>query len=278
MIPSRDISRLIEIMAALRDPVAGCPWDIVQTHETIVPYTIEETYEVVDAIERKDMPDLRDELGDLLLQVVYHAQLAAERDDFAFGDVVQSITEKMIRRHPHVFGDTRARDAGAAKGQWDRIKAEEKAKRREERERLGLPEEGRGYLDGISNAMPSFAEAAKLQAKAAKVGFDWDRSDHVIEKIDEELEEVRDALGTGDQDALEGELGDLLFAVINLARHSSVDPEQAVRRTNAKFRKRFAAIEDGLAKQGTALADASLEQMEALWVAAKRSEGQSNGS
>ena len=270
MTPAPDIDRLLEIMAALRDPDSGCPWDIVQTHETIVPYTIEETYEVVDAIERHDMPDLRDELGDLLLQVVYHAQLASERGDFAFGDVVHSITAKMIRRHPHVFGDQDAKDAGAAKGQWDRIKAREKATRAEERARLGLPPEPTGHLDGVSRAMPGMAEAVQLQKKAAKVGFDWDDTNDVAAKVAEELQEVREAVNDRASDEVEEEIGDLLFSVVNLARHLKVDPERAIRRTSSKFRGRFALIERAIVATGDSLENAALERMEAEWVRAKR--------
>ena len=277
MIPSRDVQRLVEIMQALRDPNDGCPWDIVQTHETIVPYTIEETYEVVDAIERRDMPDLRDELGDMLLQVVYHAQLAAERGDFEFGDVVQSITAKMIRRHPHVFGDENAKDAGSAKGTWERIKSEEKRLRQEERQRLGLPNEAVGHLAKVSRAMPGMTEALELSKRAAKVGFDWPNVEDVVRKIEEELEEVRQALKGREQRAIQEEIGDLLFAVVNLARHVDANVETCIRATNAKFRSRFANVERSLEQSNRTLADATLEEMEDAWVAAKSS-NQASGS
>ena len=271
MTPSRDIERLVEIMARLRDPDSGCPWDIEQTHETIVPYTIEETYEVVDAIERGDMVDLREELGDFVLQAVYHAQLAAERDDFDFGDVIQSITTKMIRRHPHVFGDEAARTAGQAKGAWDRIKAEEKAERRAARRAAGLPDDPSGHLDAVPNALPAVAEAHELQRRAAKVGFDWPETPPVIDKVAEELDEVRGALD-GDGSNVADEIGDLLFAAINLARHAGINPESALRATNRKFRRRFAKVEAGVAGDGVRLADADLDAMERHWNAAKRDE------
>ena len=272
MTPSRDVARLVEIMARLRDPDTGCPWDIVQTHATIVPYTIEETYEVVDAIERGDDVDLREELGDLLLQVVYHARLAEERHAFAFGDVVEAITTKMVRRHPHVFGNEQARSAGAAKGAWDRIKAGEKAERRAAREAAGLPDEPRGLLDAVPRSLPSIAEANEVQRRAAKVGFDWPDVEPVADKVAEELDEVREAIASGDEAARADEIGDLLFAAVNLARHAGVDPELALRATNAKFRRRFAAVERGVEADGVALADAGLERMEAHWAAAKEAE------
>ena len=272
MTPSRDIARLIEIMARLRDPDRGCPWDIVQTHETIVPYTIEETYEVVDAIERADDVDLREELGDLLLQVVYHARLAEERDAFAFGDVVEAITAKMVRRHPHVFGDERARSAGAAKGAWDRIKAEEKAERRAAREAAGLPPDAKGLLDAVSRALPPLMEANEVQRRAAKTGFDWPDVEPVVAKVAEELNEACEAIAANDDAAARDEIGDLLFAAVNLARHAGVDPEAALRGTNAKFRRRFAAVERGVEADGTTMADASLDHMETHWVAAKNAE------
>ncbi|MCC4299235.1 nucleoside triphosphate pyrophosphohydrolase [Aurantimonas coralicida] len=282
MTPSKDVARLVEIMVALRDPVTGCPWDVEQDFATIAPYTIEEAYEVADAIERNDAVDLREELGDLLLQVVYHAQLATEAGLFDFGDVVDGITRKMIRRHPHVFGDAEARSAGSAKGQWDRIKAEEKAERAALRETVAtvaltaetrVPEAadqaGSGFLDGVPSGFPALTLALKIQQKAAKVGFDWDRPEPIVGKIIEEIDEVAEAAESGDRDALEGEIGDLLFSAVNLARYHEIDPEAALRRCVRKFRGRFRHIEQELAATGRALETASLDEMEALWIAAK---------
>jgi ATP diphosphatase len=263
MIPARDISRLLEIMAALRNPNGGCPWDVEQTFATIAPYTIEEAYEVAEAIAENDMASLRDELGDLLLQVVYHAEMARETGAFEFGDVVQAITTKLIRRHPHVFGDADARAAGAAKGQWERIKAEEKRER-------GITHDG--LLDGVPVAIPALMRALKLQQKAGTVGFDWNDPRAVIAKLREEIGEIEAELDGADSERLEDEMGDLLFAAVNLARHLKVDPDQALRRTNAKFTRRFGAIETALAAEGRKPADASLDEMEALWQRAKQSE------
>jgi ATP diphosphatase len=276
MTPSRDIHRLIEIMAALRHPVTGCPWDKEQDFSTIAPYTIEEAHEVADAIARKDLPDLRDELGDLLLQVAYHARMAEEEGAFAFGDVVEAITTKLIRRHPHVFGDEDARAAGAAKGFWEKIKAEEKRERAEQRpgaERAGL-------LDGVPAAMPPMARALKLQAKASTVGFDWNDPKAVLAKLREETEEIAAEIDRSpvEADRLEDEIGDLLFAVANLARHLKIDPDQALRRTNAKFIERFGRIEAALAAIGRTPAEASLDEMEELWQEAKRSNGGVGGT
>jgi ATP diphosphatase len=261
MTPSRDIARLIEIMAALRDRTSGCPWDIEQTFASIAPYTIEEAYEVAEAIAQADMIELRDELGDLLLQVVYHAQMASEVGAFAFPDVVEAITRKLIRRHPHVFGDVEARAAGDAKGQWERIKAEEK------RERGKAPEAG--TLDSVPIALPALMRALKLQAKAATVGFDWSDPRMVLAKIREELAEIEAEIDGASADRLEDEVGDLLFAAVNLARHLHVDADQALRRTNAKFVQRFGAIEAALAAEGRKPTEASLDEMEALWQRAK---------
>jgi ATP diphosphatase len=263
MIPARDISRLLEIMAALRNPNGGCPWDVEQTFATIAPYTIEEAYEVAEAIAENDMASLRDELGDLLLQVVYHAEMARETGAFEFGDVVQAITTKLIRRHPHVFGDADARAAGAAKGQWERIKAEEKRER-------GITHDG--LLDGVPVAIPALMRALKLQQKAGTVGFDWNDPRAVIAKLREEIGEIEAELEGADSERLEDEMGDLLFAAVNLARHLKVDPDQALRRTNAKFTRRFGAIETALAAEGRKPADASLDEMEALWQRAKQAE------
>src|SRR5690606_18931804 len=217
MEPSTDISRLIEIMAALRAPGTGCPWDVEQDFSTIAPYTIEEAYEVADAIARDDKDDLRDELGDLLLQVVYHAQMAEETGEFAFGDVVQAITEKMIRRHPHVFGDAEARSAGMAKGMWERIKSAEKALKREARTARGLlPEDnGNGFLDGIPLPLPALTRALKLQEKAARVGFDWTEAGPILDKIEEEIGELREAMAEGNQAFMKDEFGDVLFSLVN---------------------------------------------------------------
>jgi ATP diphosphatase len=270
---SKDISRLIEIMAALRTPGTGCPWDLEQDFTSIAPYTLEEAYEVADAIERHNMDDLRDELGDLLLQVVFHARMAEELGDFAFGDVVEAITKKMIRRHPHVFGpDDAVRGAKLAKGMWDRIKAEEKAERRQARIMRGLePEDhGKGFLDGIPPALPALVRALKLQQKAAQVEFDWKEAEPILQKIDEELGELREAVQNGDNNAITDEFGDVLFALVNYGRHLGIDPEAALRQTNEKFRSRFHSVERRLSETGSSLDAATLEEMEALWQQAKK--------
>jgi nucleoside triphosphate diphosphatase len=264
MTPSKDISRLIEIMAALRDPDTGCPWDQEQTFATIAPYTIEEAYEVADAIARDDLPDLKDELGDLLLQVVYHARMAEEQGAFAFGDVVEAVTTKMIRRHPHVFGSDAERAAGVTAGFWERAKAAETA---------GI--ERRGILDGVPVTLPALTRAIKLQNKAAKVGFDWPSLAPVFAKLEEEIAELHDAIAknggktsAADPD-IEEEFGDLLFVVANVARHLKLDPETALRAANDKFAGRFRFIEQRLAEQGRTPAQSDLAEMDALWDEAK---------
>jgi ATP diphosphatase len=282
MTPSPDIGRLLEIMAALRTPGTGCPWDLVQNFSTIVPYTLEEAYEVADAIARDDMADLKEELGDLLLQVVYHARMAEERGAFCFGDVVQSITEKMIRRHPHVFGDMvgemHAHGARAVEGLWDRIKAQEKQDKA-----AGNEAGADGALAGVPVALPALTRALKLQAKASKVGFDWNDPRAVLRKIREEADEIEAELdnpisvppsqaGKGRVAAAAAEVGDLLFAAVNLARHLRADPEALLRATNSKFERRFAAIETALASRGKAPQDSTLAEMDALWDEAKRGE------
>jgi len=271
MEPSRDISRLIDIMAALRDPETGCPWDKEQNFATIAPYTVEEAYEVADAIARDDLADLRDELGDLLLQVVYHARMAEEMGAFAFPDVVEAITRKLIRRHPHVFGDAEARAAGAAKGMWERIKAEEKLARAAARSSKAEAERPPGLLDSVPAGLPAMIRAVRLQEKASTVGFDWNDPRAVLDKLAEEIGEIEAELTAPvrEPERLEDEVGDLLFAVANLARHLKVDPDQALRRTNAKFIRRFASIETALAAKGRGPAEATLDEMEALWQAAK---------
>ena len=273
MQPSRDISRLIEIMAALRTPGSGCPWDLEQTFATVAPYTLEEAYEVADAIERGDVADLREELGDLLLQVVFHARMAEEEGRFDFGGVVDAITRKLIRRHPHVFGDARDLKSDEVKALWGRIKAEEKRERAEARRAAGLPaEEATGALAGAPLALPALTRALKLQQKAGKVGFDWNDPRAVLAKLREEIDEVEAELDAGEAERVAGEVGDLLFAVANLARHLSVDPEAALRGANAKFERRFAHIESRLGEVGRAPADATLDEMEALWSEAKQRE------
>lgn len=271
MKPSQDISRLIEIMAALRAPKTGCPWDIEQDFSTIAPYTIEEAYEVADAIARGNLDDLRDELGDLLLQVVYHAQMAEEAGDFAFSDVVEAITTKMIRRHPHVFGDEEARSAGMAKGMWEKIKAQEKAEKRSARLARGLdPEDnGKGFLDSVPVALPALTRALKLQEKAARVGFDWSEAAPILDKIEEEIGELREALAKGETAEIKDEFGDMLFAVVNLGRHLKLDSEAALGGTNEKFRSRFHYVERALEASGSTLEKATLDEMEALWQQAK---------
>ncbi|MBL1405589.1 MAG: nucleoside triphosphate pyrophosphohydrolase [Rhizobiales bacterium] len=277
MEPSRNISRLLEIMTALRTPKTGCPWDLEQDFKSIIPYTIEEAYEVADAIERNDMEDLRLELGDLLLQSVYHAQMASESGDFDFGDVVEGITTKMIRRHPHVFGteDVSAEQysaAGMAKGTWEKIKAEEKSEQIEARKAKGLPPKSikTSILDDVPNTLPSLAVGVKLQQKASKVGFDWNDPKAVISKIREELDEVEAELKANDKEKLTDEIGDVLFAMVNLARHLEIDPDTALRSTNQKFRKRFSYIEKNLTKSGEKIEDVDLDTMEDLWKRAKK--------
>jgi ATP diphosphatase len=261
--PSKDITRLLEIMAALRTPGSGCPWDLEQTFQTIAPYMLEEAYEVADAIERKDLDGLREELGDLLLQVVFHARMAQEQGAFEFGDVVEAITEKLIRRHPHVFADADGKTAQAVKGLWERIKAEEKAAKGRQ--------EPKGALAGVPVAFPALTRALKLQDKAGKVGFDWNDPRAVLAKIREEADEIEQALDAGGEDAA-AEVGDLLFAVVNLARHLKADPETLLRATNLKFERRFGSIEAALAKRGKTPSEATLEEMDALWNAAKAAE------
>ena len=274
MKPSKDITRLLEIMAALRTPGTGCPWDLEQDFSTIAPYTLEEAYEVADAIERHDLDDLRDELGDLLLQVVFHSRMAEEQGAFAFGDVVEAITRKMIRRHPHVFGDDGVRGAKLAKGMWEKIKAEEKAERRAARQARGLdPEDhGKGYLDGIPPSFPALVRALKLQEKAARVGFDWREAKPILDKIEEEIGELREAMADDDKEAMTDEFGDVLFALVNFGRHLGIDAETALRQTNEKFRRRFHHIEHELNKAGSSLEEADLDRMEELWQAAKQSD------
>jgi nucleoside triphosphate diphosphatase len=266
MTPSRDIGRLLEIMATLRTPSTGCPWDLEQNFATIAPYTLEEAYEVADAIARGDLTDLKEELGDLLLQVVFHARMAEEQRAFDFSDVVQAITEKLIRRHPHVFGDERSQTPEAVKGLWERIKTEEKAAR-------GGAKQG-GVLAGVPVALPSLTRALKLQEKAGRVGFDWNDPRAVLHKIREEADEIEDALDDPAADTTEAaaEVGDLLFAAVNLARHLHADPETLLRQTNRKFERRFAAIESALAATGRAPQDATLAEMDALWDEAKGAE------
>ena len=270
MTPSKEISRLLEIMAALRDPQTGCPWDIVQDFESIKPYTIEEAYEVADAIERKDFDDLCDELGDLLLQVVFHARMAEEAGHFAFGDVVEAITAKMIRRHPHVFAVSDADNPDAVKKQWAEIKAEEKAARAARRKERGLDaDEPKGLLDGVPRALPGLTEALKLQEAAGRVGFDWGAVGPVLDKIEEEIGELREAIAAENQAEVAGELGDVIFALANLGRHLKTDPENALRGTNTKFRNRFAHVERRLAETGKTPEQSDLEEMDGLWDEAK---------
>jgi nucleoside triphosphate diphosphatase len=272
MKPSRDIASLLDIMAALRAPVTGCPWDLDQSFATIAPYTIEEAYEVVDAIERGDIADLRDELGDLLLQVVFHARMAQEAGHFDFGGVVEAITTKLIRRHPHVFANARDLSPAEVKALWGKIKAQERRDRAEARQQAGAPEAPTGALAGAPIALAALTRAVKLQEKASEVGFDWNDARAVLAKLREETAEIEEALAAGDSEGVKGEVGDLLFVVANLARHLSVDPETALRGANAKFERRFAHIEGRLGQQGRKPRETSLKEMGALWDEAKRLE------
>lgn len=252
------IDRLLEVMARLRSPEGGCPWDLKQNFRTIAPYTVEEAYEVADAIEREDMAALREELGDLLFQVVFHARMAEERGAFAFDDVAETIAGKMIERHPHVFGGAAIRSADEQTAAWEKQKAAERA----------VKGKG-GLLADVPFALPGMTRAVKLQKRAATVGFDWTDVADVLKKLDEEVAELSAAAQSKDADAVEDEFGDLLFVMANVARHLKVDPEAAIRRANEKFARRFAHIEKRLADRGRALKGASLDEMEALWIEAK---------
>ena len=270
---SHDIRRLIDIMAALRDPVHGCPWDVEQTFASIAPYTIEEAYEVADAIERGSTEDLREELGDLLLQVVFHARMAEEAGQFDFGGVVEAITAKLVRRHPHVFDNARGLSADEVKALWGRIKADEKRAKLASSAKGGRPQETKpGALDGVPLALPALSRAIKLQEKASKVGFDWNDVRAVLKKIREEIVEVEAEIAEGSPQALSSEVGDLLFAAVNLARHLKINPEAALRGANAKFERRFAHIENRLAGAGQTPEGAGLDEMERLWTEAKAQE------
>ena len=260
--PDGGMPRLLEIMRRLRDPQTGCPWDIEQDFDSIAPYTIEEAYEVADAIARADWPDLEGELGDLLLQTVYHTQMGEEAGHFTFDSVVKSISDKMVARHPHVFGnESRDKSAEQQVQDWERIKAAERADKAQTR-----------TLDGVAVGLPALTRAVKLQKRAARVGFDWPDTSHVIDKIVEEAGELVAARETVSQADVEEEFGDLLFVVANLARHLEIDPETALRAANAKFTRRFAAVEDALAARGKKPADSDLAEMDALWDAAKLAE------
>lgn len=262
--PDGGMPRLLEIMRQLRDPKTGCPWDIEQDFSTTAPYTIEEAYEVEDAITRKAWDELRGELGDLLFQSVFHAQMASEHDLFTFDDVVREIADKMVTRHPHIFGnESRDKSADQQVADWEQIKAAERASKAQE-----------GTLDGVALGLPALLRAVKLQKRAARVGFDWAEIDQVLDKLVEEAQELREAR---DADHAEEEFGDLLFVMANLARHMDIDPEKALRRTNAKFTSRFDYIEKELAKLGKTAADSTLEEMDALWDAAKAVEKATSG-
>lgn len=260
--PDGTMERLLEIMRRLRHPEKGCPWDIEQDFATIAPYTIEEAYEVADAIERGAWDELRSELGDLLFQSVFHAQMAEEAGHFKFEDVAKAISDKMVSRHPHVFG-TEGNDfsADTQVDRWEEVKAAERAAKSETR-----------VLDGVAVGLPALLRAVKLQKRAARVGFDWPSTDQVIDKIIEESRELVEARDTLTQDEVEEEMGDMLFVVANLARHLNVDPEAALRRTNAKFIRRFNAVEDALIAKGSSPEQSNLDEMDALWDAAKLAE------
>ena len=260
MSASEQFDRLIALMARLRAP-GGCPWDREQTFDSIKPHTLEETYEVLDAIDRRAWPELAEELGDYMLQAVFYAQMAAEQNLFTIEDALDSINQKLLRRHPHVFGDQSAETSGDVKRIWSEVKAAEKAAQGRELESLLAP---------VPRALPALVEAQQITARAAQVGFDWENPEQVLDKLREELAEFSEARRSGSHAELEGELGDLLFVLVNLARFVKVDPEQALRATNAKFRQRFGYIERKLAERGTRPADATIDEMEALWQEAKR--------
>ena len=260
------IDKLKSIMAALRHPETGCPWDLQQDFASIAPYTLEEAYEVTDAIERGNMEDLKEELGDLLLQVVFHARMAEEAALFSFDDVVEAISDKMIRRHPHVFDDGTADNADAVRKSWEEIKAEEKAAK-SKAAADALPD---SLMNDIPLTLPGLSRAVKMQNRAARIGFDWPDIEPVFDKLHEEIDEVRAAITSGAKDEMEDEVGDLLFVVANIARHLKIDPEKAVRRTNGKFIARFKNVETLAAQSGKD--DLTLEELEALWQSAKKAE------
>ena len=260
------LADLIDIMAILRTAEIGCPWDLEQTFETIAPYTVEEAYEVADAIARGDLYDLKDELGDLLLQVVYHARMAEEVQAFDFADTADALARKLIRRHPHVFGDEVVRKSANVPGMWDRIKAEEAAAKAQQQEEAATP---RSILDGVPVALPALTRSVKLQRRAAKIGFDWPHPGEILAKLKEEVTELEEEIPGGHRERMEEEFGDIMFVLANLARRLDIDPENALRSANAKFMRRFSHIERRLADAGEALEDASLAEMEALWNEAK---------
>jgi ATP diphosphatase len=262
---TKHIETLLEIMARLRDPEKGCPWDLEQDFSTIAPYTIEEAYEVADAIEHGDMDELRDELGDLLFQVVFHAQMAKEADAFDFGGVVAGVCDKMVRRHPHVFGEATVAGAEAQTEAWEAAKERERDQRGHQ-----------SLLDDVPRGMAELQRAVKLQKRAARVGFDWAAPEPVLRKLDEEIGEMREAMASGSLDAMEDELGDLLFVLANLARQLEIDPAHALRRANAKFELRFRAIEVAVGSRAT-LESMSLDQMEALWQQVKERQRSMSG-
>jgi ATP diphosphatase len=264
---SESFDRLVAIMAKLRDPKGGCPWDLEQTFATIAPYTIEEAYEVADAIERGDMTELREELGDLLLQVVFHARMAEEAGRFSVADVVAAVNDKMVRRHPHVFGEAKVKDAADQTRAWEDLKAQER------KHESKADDAGRSALDGVAVGLPALTRALKLQQRAARVGFDWTEAVRILEKLREETAEMEAEIQAGaPRERLLDEVGDLLFVCVNLARRLDFDPESALRHANAKFERRFRAMEALLAGQGRKPEDATLDEMEALWVEAKKSD------
>ncbi len=263
---ARPIDRLLAVMARLRDANGGCPWDLAQNFKTIAPYTIEEAYEVADAIEREDMAGLKDELGDLLLQVVFHARMGEEIGAFDFDAVADTIVDKMIRRHPHVFGSVSASTQAAVNDNWESIKAAERAAKRQ-------ADQPGSVLDGVAATLPALARAEKLQRRASRVGFDWGAPEPILDKIAEEIGELGAELPTADKAKITDELGDVLFAVVNLARHLEIDPEMALRGTNAKFERRFKYIERMLLAKGRSPEESTLEEMDALWNEAKTTGG-----
>ncbi|WP_208440561.1 nucleoside triphosphate pyrophosphohydrolase [Bartonella raoultii] len=270
MIASKDINDLITIIAALRNPESGCVWNIKQTFESLIPYMLEEVYEVIDAIERKNRADLCNELGDLLLQVVYHATIAQEEGSFTFEDVVYAITTKMIRRHPHVFGNAEQRQRGFIAEEWEHIKKIEWAEQKKHCKEVNISDDfTTSILAKVKKIQPADQEALALQKEAANVGFDWHESHKILAKIEEELKELKEAIKENKTSDIEAEFGDLYFILLNLARHFNIDSQKALKKTNIKFRNRFAYIEESLSTRSKTLAEASLNEMEDLWNKAK---------